>query len=272
MVARTIAAETGIEPELSTSGGTSDARFIKDFCPVVEFGPVNRTIHQANENIAVDDLRALTRIYGAVLERYFAQARRMTWLIEAVAALTGAFALAMGRDDAFEHFDLTAEGFWRSFAAVVVIAPLYVYADRVQAVTVYLLQGSDPAPFSPALSRHSLFLSDGSPGRSSLAFSPSGPASALSLPATSPSTTGPRYPVFVVMVIPLVALDLGLIGLQVGYRDGALLLTAALWYRWQIARLALEAPALVALGLVGGDVVLSLAISSPDQRLRASGG
>ena len=73
VVARTIAAETGIEPELSTSGGTSDARFIKDFCPVVEFGPVNRTIHQANENIAVDDLRALTRIYGAVLERYFAQ-------------------------------------------------------------------------------------------------------------------------------------------------------------------------------------------------------
>ena len=73
VVCKAIAAETGIEPELSTSGGTSDARFIKDFCPVVEFGPVNQTIHQANENIAVDDLRALTRIYGAVLERYFAK-------------------------------------------------------------------------------------------------------------------------------------------------------------------------------------------------------
>jgi len=73
VVAKAIAAETGIEPELSTSGGTSDARFIKDYCPVVEFGPVNQTIHQANENIAVDDLRALTHIYGAVLERYFAK-------------------------------------------------------------------------------------------------------------------------------------------------------------------------------------------------------
>ena len=75
VVCGAIAAETGIDPKLSTSGGTSDARFIKDFCPVVEFGPVNATIHQADENIAVADLKTLTSVYGAVLERYFATVR-----------------------------------------------------------------------------------------------------------------------------------------------------------------------------------------------------
>ena len=50
--------ETGILPKLSTSGGTSDARFIKDFCPVLEFGPTNATIHQTDERIAIDELRA----------------------------------------------------------------------------------------------------------------------------------------------------------------------------------------------------------------------
>ena len=71
VVCAAVASETGITPKLSTSGGTSDARFIKDYCPVVEFGPVNRTIHQADENIAVADLQALTRIYTALIEGYF---------------------------------------------------------------------------------------------------------------------------------------------------------------------------------------------------------
>ena len=71
VVCGAIASETGIIPKLSTSGGTSDARFIKDYCPVVEFGPVNRTIHQADENIPVADLQALMRIYAALIEGYF---------------------------------------------------------------------------------------------------------------------------------------------------------------------------------------------------------
>lgn len=66
-----IEAVTGIVPEQSTSGGTSDARFIKDYCPVVEFGLVGSTIHQADERVAVDDLRALTRIYRGFLDRMF---------------------------------------------------------------------------------------------------------------------------------------------------------------------------------------------------------
>jgi succinyl-diaminopimelate desuccinylase len=59
--------ELGIVPALSTSGGTSDARFIKDVCPVVEFGLVGATIHQVDERVPVPDLEALTRVYLALL-------------------------------------------------------------------------------------------------------------------------------------------------------------------------------------------------------------
>ena len=65
--------ETGLLPKLSTSGGTSDARFIKDYCPVLEFGPTNATIHQVNENIGVEELEATTRIYALIIASYFAK-------------------------------------------------------------------------------------------------------------------------------------------------------------------------------------------------------
>ena len=58
-------------PELSTSGGTSDARFIRALCPVVELGLVGTTMHRVDECAPVADLRALERIYAAVLRRYF---------------------------------------------------------------------------------------------------------------------------------------------------------------------------------------------------------
>lgn len=69
-----IAAETGVVARLSTSGGTSDARFIKDFCPVLEFGPLNATIHQVNERIAIADLRNLAAIYRTIIETYLGRA------------------------------------------------------------------------------------------------------------------------------------------------------------------------------------------------------
>ncbi|MCC8973185.1 succinyl-diaminopimelate desuccinylase [Bradyrhizobium brasilense] len=62
---------TGRRPELSTSGGTSDARFISSYCPVIEFGLVGQTMHQVDERTPVADLEKLTRIYRGVLERYF---------------------------------------------------------------------------------------------------------------------------------------------------------------------------------------------------------
>jgi len=67
-----IEAVTGRTPELSTSGGTSDARFIAGYCPVIEFGLVGQTMHQVDERTPVSDLEQLTQIYRGVLERYFA--------------------------------------------------------------------------------------------------------------------------------------------------------------------------------------------------------
>jgi succinyl-diaminopimelate desuccinylase len=71
LVQDAIEAETGIMPKLSTTGGTSDARFVKDYCPVLEFGPTNATIHQTDERISVDELNAVTRVYRRVLDAYF---------------------------------------------------------------------------------------------------------------------------------------------------------------------------------------------------------
>ena len=68
-----VKAVTGRTPALTTGGGTSDARFIKDHCPVVEFGLVNATIHQVDEHTSVTDLEALTEIYGRFITNYFAQ-------------------------------------------------------------------------------------------------------------------------------------------------------------------------------------------------------
>ncbi|EAU41194.1 succinyl-diaminopimelate desuccinylase [Fulvimarina pelagi HTCC2506] len=67
-----VAAVTGKAPRLSTTGGTSDARFIKDFCPVVEFGLVGQTMHMIDEHVALADLEALTEIYDRFISRWFA--------------------------------------------------------------------------------------------------------------------------------------------------------------------------------------------------------
>jgi succinyl-diaminopimelate desuccinylase len=72
LVARAVNAETGLSPELSTSGGTSDARFIRAHCPVVEFGLVGATMHKVDERVDVDHIRQLKRIYSRVLADYFA--------------------------------------------------------------------------------------------------------------------------------------------------------------------------------------------------------
>ncbi len=72
LVAGSVRAETGMEPALSTSGGTSDARFVKDHCPVVEFGLVGRTMHQVDERVEVAQIVQLKAIYGRVLKDYFA--------------------------------------------------------------------------------------------------------------------------------------------------------------------------------------------------------
>ena len=76
LVAAAVKDVTGLTPELSTTGGTSDARFIKDTCPVCEFGMIGLTMHKADESCAVADLEALTKIYLRILESYFDGAGR----------------------------------------------------------------------------------------------------------------------------------------------------------------------------------------------------
>ncbi|MGO9389752.1 succinyl-diaminopimelate desuccinylase [Rhodoblastus sp.] len=71
LVAGAIEAETGRRPEFSTSGGTSDARFIARYGPVVEFGLVGKTMHQIDERVALTDIDGLTAIYARILETYF---------------------------------------------------------------------------------------------------------------------------------------------------------------------------------------------------------
>jgi succinyl-diaminopimelate desuccinylase len=72
LVTRVVAAETGVTPVPSTSGGTSDARFVKSHCPVVEFGLVGRTMHQVDERVEVAQIHQLKAIYGRILQDYFA--------------------------------------------------------------------------------------------------------------------------------------------------------------------------------------------------------
>ena len=71
LVSRAVEQSTGRKPELSTSGGTSDARFIVRDCEVVEFGLLNESIHKIDENAALDDIDRLTKIYRRLLELYF---------------------------------------------------------------------------------------------------------------------------------------------------------------------------------------------------------
>lgn len=72
-VVSAIAAETGRTPVLSTSGGTSDARFICNYCPVIEFGLVGKTMHQIDERVNIADIDALTRVFTRLIEGYFGE-------------------------------------------------------------------------------------------------------------------------------------------------------------------------------------------------------
>jgi succinyl-diaminopimelate desuccinylase len=72
MVSKAVEAVTGVVPELSTTGGTSDARFVKSHCPVVEFGLVGQSMHQVDEHVSVEHIRQLKTIYTRILQDYFA--------------------------------------------------------------------------------------------------------------------------------------------------------------------------------------------------------
>jgi len=72
LVSKAVEAETGVTPELSTTGGTSDARFVKSHCPVVEFGLVGHFMHQVDERVPSEQVHQLKGIYTRILRDYFA--------------------------------------------------------------------------------------------------------------------------------------------------------------------------------------------------------
>ncbi|MBT6531798.1 MAG: M20/M25/M40 family metallo-hydrolase, partial [Marinovum sp.] len=72
LVGRAIEDELGITPKMSTTGGTSDARFIKNICPVIEFGLVGKTMHSVDEKVEISQIGQLKSIYKRILKDYFA--------------------------------------------------------------------------------------------------------------------------------------------------------------------------------------------------------
>ena len=78
IISDSVADVTGMTPTLSTTGGTSDARFIKDYCPVAEFGLIGRTMHRIDECVPVEAIERLADIYLGVLQRYFASSEPLT--------------------------------------------------------------------------------------------------------------------------------------------------------------------------------------------------
>lgn len=73
IICNSIEQELGVKPSLSTTGGTSDARFIKNICPVVEFGLVGKTMHAIDERVEISQIRNLKKVYTRILENYFAE-------------------------------------------------------------------------------------------------------------------------------------------------------------------------------------------------------
>ena len=124
IMARAVEKVTGLKPELSTTGGTSDARFIKDYCPVAEFGLVGQTMHKVDERVPVSDLLALTEIYEAVLDGYFARPALMQLLIDLVRAVKGLSRLFRFDASYAGYFDKSIQGTWRSFFAMMLLAPI----------------------------------------------------------------------------------------------------------------------------------------------------
>ena len=128
-----IADVTGQTPEKTTGGGTSDARFFKDVCPVVEFGLVGDTMHQVDERVPIADLRAAHRHLPPLPRPHLRGGGAVITLNEIARSLQGAWLLFLDRGNAMRLFDASYGGFWRSFQAIILVAPAYevtVLADR----------------------------------------------------------------------------------------------------------------------------------------------
>jgi hypothetical protein len=182
----------------------------------------------------------------------------MSWFEEATRSLYGSWLLLIRDTEGYRHFSQTEAGFWRSFSAILIIAPLYLYAGTVQ-----IQLPDEPALEAPSLAAAMVGLVlqwIGWP----LAMVPIarwlGLARAYARYIIAYNWSSVL--VVAVMVPPLMLLDIGLIGPGFAALLAFVLTIAALYYRWYVALTAFETTGIVAASLVVGDVVLSLLINS----------
>lgn len=182
----------------------------------------------------------------------------MNWIDEANRSLYASWLLLIRETEGYRHFSQTEAGFWRSFSAILIIAPLYLYAGTVQ-----IQLPDEPAPVSPSLAVAMVGLVlqwIGWP----LAMVPIarwlGLAHAYARYIIAYNWSSVL--VVAVMVPPLMLLDIGVIGPGFAALLAFVLTIAALYYRWYVALTAFETTGVVAASLVVADVVLSLLINS----------
>jgi hypothetical protein len=181
----------------------------------------------------------------------------MSWLDEAIQSLYGSWLLLMRETEGYRHFNQSESGFWRSFSAILMIAPLYLYGT-----TVPVDLPKDAALESPSLAA----------ALAGLVLQWVGWPLAMVLVARFAGLQRwyARYViaynwssvlVIALMMPPLILLDLGLVGPELAVLVSFVLLMISLYYRWFIARTALETTGIIAMALVVGDFVLSLAVT-----------
>lgn len=181
----------------------------------------------------------------------------MNWLDEVRASLYGSWLLLIRDPDALRHFNTTEAGFWRSFSAIIPIAPLYLYAASVQMV---LPETPAPAEPSQVMLMIGLVLQwIGWP--LALAFIARVAGLAQSYARYIIAYNWSSVLVILAMLPPLMLLDLGAVGPGAAVFMSFVILLLSLYYRWYVAVAALETTGAVAGALVLADVVLSLAIN-----------
>lgn len=128
-------------PELSTTGGTSDARFIKNYCPVAEFGLVGQTMHKVDERCRIDDITALTDIYAATLSVILNDRSQLFCAVPSLnEILSGIYAAIALRDpQAVTWLDDSVPGAWKSFVAAILHHTLNIFLATRQQLRIFRL-------------------------------------------------------------------------------------------------------------------------------------
>ena len=181
----------------------------------------------------------------------------MSWLEEASRSLYGSWLLLMRNIDGYRHFAQSEQGFWRSFSAILLIAPLYLYATTVQVELPD--EAAVEAPSLAAAMAGLVLQWVGWPLVMVLVARLAGLQRSYARYIIAYNWTSVL--VIAVMTPPLLLLDLGLIEPELALLMSFVLLMATLYYRWFVARTALETTGILAMALVISDFVLSLAVT-----------